>query len=246
MNKTIHTRFNGRNFFIREHRRDQDVAVFDEVIGIDSYKMETVRKIYTPTIVVDVGAHIGTFSVLAKKYWPHARIFSVEPEKENVNLLHCNVANYKEITPIAGAISYTKDKVLLIGSNATGGNFLAPKDAAPPANYKAGNIPRFLKLEDITSNIDCLKMDCEGGEYEILEYGNPGLLQQIKVTLGEYHGSLTRFKAAIEKAMPHMNIFYTGPGNTNPTNESTIGNFWGFSKTIELGEQRHIFNSFIF
>jgi FkbM family methyltransferase len=238
MKKIKHTIFNNNPVFFREEKREADLDVFNEVVNGDCYLMEVIKSFYTPLVVVDVGAHIGSFSLLAKRAWPNAKIFAVEPEKENVELLKANLHRYPNAYAIDGAVSYLEDKVLVRGKNATGGNHLVSKSQEITNNNyeRLEDEIKLYKLKDIATFIDCLKMDCEGGEYEILEYESKELLEGVKITLGEYHGCLDRFKPAIEKAMPHMRMFYTGPGNTMPYIKSNIGNFWGFSKDIKLPE----------
>jgi FkbM family methyltransferase len=195
-----------------------------------------IKSLYIPKTIVDVGAHIGAFSILAKQTWPGAEVFAVEPEKGNVELLEANLSRYKDAHVVNGAVSYLENKVLFRGITATGGNHLVDK-SVQSINEKYERVEdelKLYKLRDIVKTVDCLKMDCEGGEYEILEYEFKSFLNGVKVTLGEYHGCLDRFKPAVEKAMPHMRMFYTGPGNTTPYIKSNIGNFWGFSREIKL------------
>lgn len=238
MNKTIHTIYNNQEFFIRQEKQNLDLNVYNEVIVGDCYLMSLIQNVYCPAVIVDIGAHIGTFSVLARKMWPDASIIAVEPEPENVELLTANLCKYNNMQIVDGAVVYTEGKVLYIGKTATGGNYMY--DQAAKYNqelyYKADYMVKSFKLREITPQVDCLKMDCEGGEYEILEHETPALLTQLKITLGEYHGGLLRFKTAIEQAMPQMRMFYTGPGSSVPNTDSRIGNFWGFSKEIALSK----------
>jgi tRNA1(Val) A37 N6-methylase TrmN6 len=41
-------------------------------------------------IIVDVGANIGKYSILACKLNPNAKVFGIEPEKENFEILEKN------------------------------------------------------------------------------------------------------------------------------------------------------------
>lgn len=236
MEKVLYTIFNNRKFFVRQDRQDLDLNVYHEVITGDAYLMSVIQSVYMPTVVVDVGAHIGTFSMLAKKIWPNSKLIAVEPEPDNFELLSANLSGYPDVHVVHGAVAYKENKILYIGKTATGGNYMFDQNYGynKELYYKADYEISLLKLKDIAPDVDCLKMDCEGGEYEIFECEDPNFLGGITMTLGEYHGGLVRFKTAIEKAMPQMQMFYTGPGNVAPTVQSRIGNFWGFDKRISI------------
>lgn len=43
-----------------------------------------------PNVIVDVGVHIGVFSVKVARKFKHAKIYSIEPEKNNFQKLIIN------------------------------------------------------------------------------------------------------------------------------------------------------------
>lgn len=42
---------------------------------------------------MDIGAHVGSFTVLCHQYWPSAKIVAVEPHPESFALLEQNIAH---------------------------------------------------------------------------------------------------------------------------------------------------------
>lgn len=46
--------------------------------------------------IVDVGAHVGSFTVLCHEWWPEAKIVAVEPHPESFELLKRNTAHIAE------------------------------------------------------------------------------------------------------------------------------------------------------
>jgi FkbM family methyltransferase len=204
----------------------------NEVITEDTYRLQNMkREGFEPETIVSVGSHIGTFEVLAHALWPKARLISVEPNKESFAVLQQNA-------PFASAynaaISYKEHGVLIDGERSSGGGFIASKEEfeqtdgydpatglAPEDNKKgwsyhiADSDIRCMTFEELVraerlTRIDLLKLDCEGGEWDILEHlPMPGL--EIGYVVGEWHGlgeyrgrNSNDFVAAARTAFPHL------------------------------------------
>jgi len=94
-------------FYIREKSHDLHI-----VSGSYEFK---VRKLIEKLaregkIIIDIGAHIGKYSIIASKINPNAKIYAIEPEKDNFNLLNKNIKlnKVKNIFPIKVALSDKK------------------------------------------------------------------------------------------------------------------------------------------
>src|SRR5262245_54732496 len=73
------------------HERHIDYAICHEVQSLDCYRVRQLAGSgFAPQIVVDIGAHIGSFTALAAKYFPDARIYSFEPLRGHYELLVWN------------------------------------------------------------------------------------------------------------------------------------------------------------
>ncbi len=59
--------------------------------------------VYEPTLVADVGANVGIYSIVYSLAWPKAKILAIEPILENLELLRQNTAPFPniEIIPVA-------------------------------------------------------------------------------------------------------------------------------------------------
>lgn len=137
-----------------------------------------------PGLVVDVGAHIGTFSRRAMVKWPSARVIAIEPSADNFQLLTANCPGaflrYNKAVGLHGSDrcsyepSYIKEN--------TGGGGVVWGDS--------GDI-RTVLLSDIIGEhgvIDVLKSDCEGGEWLWLEdLAQHELLGHVQYIVGELH-----------------------------------------------------------
>jgi FkbM family methyltransferase len=118
-----------------------------------------------PKVVVDIGAHVGEFTVCAAALWPEARIYAYEPYPPSYELLCRNCLPYKKITCIQKAVAEKagKAKLHLSSMNAmchslmvrdTFGGQMMDVDC-----ISGHNLPK---------NIDILKIDAEGAEVGIL------------------------------------------------------------------------------
>lgn len=136
-----------------------------------------VCNVYTPKgfeikkggTVFDIGAHIGTFSVFASNF--ASKVYCFEPTESNFSLLKENlkINDILNVYPQNIAVSDrngTKD--LFINQNNTGGHsFYVNKIDSNKVVVPTVSLENFIDYNDI-SMIDFLKIDCEGGEYDII------------------------------------------------------------------------------
>ncbi|MDK3160242.1 FkbM family methyltransferase [Kamptonema cortianum] len=126
-------------------------------------------------IILDLGSHVGLFSlVAAHSSKPDAKIFAVEADMNNFNMLRENSSCYKNISCINKAISSTGDLLWFCQKeNNDGGGFITSnQDIVQKPEYFCQKIPT-IKLEDLCreyliSKIDLVKLDLEGLELELM------------------------------------------------------------------------------
>ncbi len=99
----------GRNFYIEPASAQFANAVFQ-----DEYQIRDLRPHNVHTIV-DIGAHVGSFTVLCHHYWPEAKIVAVEPHPESFELLQRNTAHIPQaqLRLINAAVTKQSGKTLL-------------------------------------------------------------------------------------------------------------------------------------
>lgn len=159
----------------------------------------------TPRRILDVGAHIGTFAVSCHARWPAAHIACCEPEAANMSLLLQN-AWFAVTLPVA--IGYGADLSWWDGSAIGTADSVLAKTAPSPA-HRAGPAVLVRTIESVLDylgwdSVDLLKLDIEGGEFDVLEHCEPGRIRGI---IGEYHasrdqGGWPRLAAIIERRWP--------------------------------------------
>lgn len=173
----------------------QDADVINEVMCHDGYMTKTLPTTGAAgELIIDIGAHIGTFPWMWRCRNCYANIVCVEANPDNLECLKANVDDFA--TVLHAACTYEKDfqfvNSICENGLATGGSYLAPKGEAVKGEYRleTRTIPT-ITLEEIVSmvgakKIHILKLDCEGSEFSIL--ANTTLLPQTKYVIGEYHG----------------------------------------------------------
>lgn len=143
---------------------------------------------------VDVGGHIGAWTMRAKRYAPHAQIVAVEPMAENYVLLSVNTHDeLRTVTALHGAVYYhpSAPPTLKIAGANSGGHVVITDGSGAP-------IPDVWTLEQVCEEhgfpqIDVLKLDCEGSEHNILHHMTPGLLRRTRWIVGEFHCTAEQF-----------------------------------------------------
>lgn len=162
-----------------------------EVYGYEEY--EKVFHIQEGNVVVDVGAHIGIFSVkAARKVGNPGVVIAIEPEEENYSFLIANkkINSLENIIPIYGALADHTGRALLYSWRGHSGGF----SIVEKHSSHCVEVPVFT-LDNLASKlylrrIDFLKIDAEGSELEVLK-GGRRMLQgaSAKIVVAGYHES---------------------------------------------------------
>ena len=157
-----------------------------EIFLNKEYENETV-KIQKGDIVFDVGANIGIFS-LYSAYNLAKEIHCFEPGKEQFNAIKNNLSN-KFNNLYANNLAVTKNKGIIkfYLSDFSTTNSTFSKLSDDYIEVETVDLETYVNDNNITK-IDYLKIDCEGGEYEIIEFMNENFLRESvdKICL-EYH-----------------------------------------------------------
>ena len=167
----------------RKKRPKVDEKIIDDIFSKAYTKHFSLPK--NPTII-DIGAHIGSFSLLMSHLYPKSKIYAYEPHPENFSLLKENILLNKKtnIAPFQLSISDSSTpKILYTGKNNACHSFYEKS--------LSSNKVKSTTLEKVTSsikgNIDLLKVDCEGAEYPIILNSPESAFLKIKKIVLEYH-----------------------------------------------------------
>jgi len=128
-------------------------------------------------ICVDVGAWVGKYSLLMAK--KAKKVVCIEPDKLNFKFIKKNIElnNLKNIEPIQAALDVKDGTTKLYVSHST----------ASHSGYKVKTISLKSLLDHIGENVDLIKMDIEGAEFNILRTLDKGMANQIRYWIVECH-----------------------------------------------------------
>ena len=146
-------------------------------------------KISKEDVVIDIGAHIGMFSLYASQYCIDGKILCYEPSAENYNLLKYNISqnNLKNIFSENIAISNSNDAITFyINSDNTAHSIY--DSTSNSIQVKSSTLQNIFDINKLDI-CDYLKLDCEGAEYEIIESLPNEYFKKIKQIYIEYHFS---------------------------------------------------------
>jgi FkbM family methyltransferase len=151
---------------------------------------EVIRKIAYPLprqgqIILDLGAHIGTFSLLAAR--AGARVIAFEPEASNFALLSANVRAYPAIEAVPLAVAGASgSRTLGRQSRFTTSGWSLCTRAPDALQIECISLPEIWRQWRLEA-VDLLKMNVEGAEYEIIRQLPIAYLRQITRVFVECH-----------------------------------------------------------
>jgi FkbM family methyltransferase len=152
-------------------------------------------------VVIDVGGFIGDFSLYAVKRLNASRVIVCEPSPRNWALLLKNIANngYEDrIEPVNKAVTDGGNAMMNIDAPDERQCMVSAYSASEqPLSVVSGISLGQLLHDYAVESVDLLKIDCEGGEYAILESTPADVLSRIRNIVFEYHdidGGWTRLE----------------------------------------------------
>ncbi|BCX15615.1 MAG: hypothetical protein KatS3mg097_507 [Candidatus Parcubacteria bacterium] len=160
--KNIQIEIQNKKFKIRD---DIDLMTLLADEGIDEF-FKIRDKIF-----LDIGAHIGKYSILYSDFYE--KIYAFEPEPDNFNLLKENIRlnNLKgKIFPFQLALSDKTSKIEFYLSPYSVANSLIKNEGYKKILVDTITLDEFLKQEKINfNNISCIKIDVEGAEDMVIK-----------------------------------------------------------------------------
>ncbi len=171
---------------IKLRTRSTDLMALTNVWLVEEYSGSNFR-INANDIIIDIGAHIGLFTLYASQYCKNGTIFCFEPVNENYDILVDIITqnNLKNVKPFKSAVSKSESTITIYRNKDEAGHSMFSFTSHA---LKVDSIS-LKKIIDENSINQCnlIKMDCEGAEYEIIESLPLEYFKKISKLIIEYH-----------------------------------------------------------
>jgi FkbM family methyltransferase len=180
-----------QTMFVRP--RTSDLSCIEQVfLGKEydcPYKLE-------PRVIIDAGANIGAASLYFTHQYPEAKIYAIEPDSSNFDLLTRNCTGLDNIVCLHAGLWPESTVLSFVDAQAEKWMLsLKPAEAAEEA-VPSITIPELMERFAIAT-IDILKLDIEGAERELFSTGVDQWIERVDTIAIELHD---RFKAGCAQA----------------------------------------------
>jgi len=188
--RTVGLRLRSHGLQARGHSHS-DYHVFHEIFGgEDSYKLGALLPLMRGGTVVEIGAHKGYFTVLAGSVAERVLVF--EPEETNFRYLLKNVAlnGQHNVTAVQEAIaSENGTRTFSVSGITDARHTFFPSHysgAGRQVEVRCTTLPDALRTHGVDV-VDVLKLDCEGGEYDVVLGSSPASWDDVVRVVLEHH-----------------------------------------------------------
>jgi len=168
-----------------EIETDADRSVFEEVFVDRDYKVLD-TAIQNASVIVDLGGHIGCFSVYAAILNANARIISYEPEKRNFQQFKQNIKlnKVRNVTVKNLAIGGERgERMLNLNEDSHAHSFVLEGEGKEKVS-----VTDFAGvLKNVGGNADLMKIDTEGAEFEFFDGASDEDVVKVGTFYIEYH-----------------------------------------------------------
>lgn len=170
-----------------------DAKMFEQLFINKEYD---VPVSFQPKTIIDLGANVGYAALFFANKYPAANIFSVEPDTSNYETAAKNVAPYKNVQLVKGAVWHEPATINLVDKGLGEASYMVePGEGAN--TVRAYTIKEIMDLMQ-ADTIDILKIDVEGTEKELFEHNYQEWLPRTRLLIVETHD---RYKKGTSKAV---------------------------------------------
>lgn len=223
-----------------------DLWILREVLVEETYRQILDLLPSGPIRFVDIGSHIGAFTIWLHAHRSVSESFCFEPDPDSFMMCQFNIGQ-------AGCRDVRLYNQALGGSTRTSQMWVDRVTSARSSIYKreTSSSPRLqsvqvlaLKewLDQVDGDFDLLKMDCEGSEWEILD-ACPAVFTRFSVVVAEIHGdpsgsrNIDDFAAALAETFTSVpsDRLYIGKRNVSVAIRKSVADL---GRTDRLSSER--------
>ncbi len=163
------------------------IKTYEELFLSEIYRFETNNP---KPIIIDCGANIGLSSIYFKTIYPNATLHAFEPDESLFSLLNQNiVVNGFKDTHLHQEAVWIEDRTLSFTNKGSEASHI---DLTNHSEHKVKAIRLASFLEQF-EQVDFLKMDIEGAEFQVVADCLEGL-KKVDHFFLEYHGKVDQTK----------------------------------------------------
>jgi FkbM family methyltransferase len=181
-----------------------------EIFAEDCYQLRPFlgSLLARPIQVIDIGGHVGTFSCRITHLHPQASVMAFEPSPTTAAYLRRNVAQNRVADRVdvhERALAAVSGSAVFSDNGAGSGlNGLRSADHDTGVDTAVETISFDDVVAAAPAPVDVVKIDCEGGEYDLVLGSSPASWSSVQRVVIEYHpvaghswDELARFFAAV-------------------------------------------------
>ncbi len=194
---------NGLKFHIRPKMSDR--TTINEMFIMNPYGLNELVHLKPTDCVVDIGANVGAFTVMAAAQTTSGKVIAVEPVPGNFQMLSQNVAinGLKNVSLMQKAAGGSEGEIEIYSAGSQSSLYWGKNSTKEKVRLVtlAG-----ILAENGIGKIDLLKMDCEGAEFDVLFQSSDETLKKVNSIVMEFHN------VSAQKHVSHLKDFLNKKG----------------------------------
>ena len=176
----------GVKYPITMRRGSSDHSVFLQIFVKEEYAFNYKNEINT---IIDAGANAGYATIYFANLFKEAKIISIEPEKENYDLLQKNASAIPNTALLCAALWNKNTNMEVV--NTGGGQWNYAVEESNIGTLKSLTVQEIMRMYKIKT-IDIFKIDIEGSEKEVFQQNVENWLPFTKYLIIETHDRMKK------------------------------------------------------
>jgi len=181
--------FKWQNLVVRYRKNTVDKNVIDHSFDNDIFYARIKEfRAEAKMNIIDIGAHIGTFSILTAIKYPDSHVYSLEPFPETYQLLNENIIDNKlgQIMPLEYAVTDRDKQIKLYLSKDNWEHSTTNSESLESIIVDGIRLDSFVSKFNL-QKIDLIKFNCEGAEFDILKSISKATFEKIRMMVILFH-----------------------------------------------------------